>query len=264
VLAGAEVRVRRRVQATVLGTAAALIAAVTVWNLWPQPPDVELIDALTAQQECDDGGGGGCAGPEYQSLDEVLANVRFDGPAPGQVQGPFSDAVVVGRFVDVQPGPGYRPSRSGGEDGMVPVAADDPTAWHRAADGRFAVESVVSGRGTDEPLLVRFSAESQDGDSPWRQELPGYDVVADGLPALGRVLLVLDERAEADEPEAAHRLVGGLLAPIDDSGRLGLPLLPEDTEAQFLRRTPTLDDLRDIAAEPLRVIELNSIGERVG
>jgi hypothetical protein len=192
------------------------------------------------------------------SLGDLLPSTRFRGPDGTQFS--LADAVVVGRFTDVEPGRGLvTPEPDGPSD--LPTAFDDPDALYRTVHARFVVESVVAGEvGADTvPVGFRVDGAVPDGSGPT------LDEVEQGLPALGRVIVFLDRSVFYDYDPAVLGVVEGLfLGRVGDDDRIELPLLPDDDAGRLLTGTPTLPDLEGAAARPVEVVDVGPCLERTG
>jgi hypothetical protein len=246
----AQVAVRGRVKAVAAG--AVLVVGAGLWAAWPESPAAAVVSALQEPEECPDGGG--CVGPLYETLDEALPNIRFR--SPHFEEGAASDLVLLGRFTNVRAGRGFAAL-----DSETPTSFDDPEAIYGTAHARFAIDDPIAGEIEGAAITVGFRVRPKE-DSAW-QGLPTFDVLERGLPELGRVVLVVDESPGFEPDLGTHQLVGGLLVGIDEDGTVSLPLLPNENESRLLEQTPTLDSLRDAATAPTRVIELDSLGERI-
>ncbi len=196
-------------------------------------------------------GGAGSRVTAPESLVEYLPNTTYLVRNGAMVT--LSDAVVVGHVTSVSPGHAHDWPADAEDRPPVEVPFDDPRALSRTIHAEVAVTEVLAGRITEDTVVVGFG---------WGTETP-FDVAARGLPALGNVLLFLEE----DSPVFAHdRAVqygvaenGALLAEIDAGGRLTFPALEPYWADQFLARNPTLDSLRAAAQEPPRVVPFETL-----
>jgi hypothetical protein len=236
----------------VAAAGAVLVAGVALFAAWPESPAAAVVSALQEPEDCPDGGG--CVAPLYETLDEALPNVRFR--EPHFEHGSVSDAVVLGRFTNVRAGRGFAALESD-----VSTSFNDPEALYGTAHARFAVDNVLAGEVEDEEITVGFRVRPRE-ESAW-QGLPTFDVLAQGLPDLGQVVLIVDRSPGFEPDPGLYQLVDGLLVAIDEDGALSLPLLPDEDESRLLEETPTLDSLREAAQAPTRVIDFDSLGERI-
>lgn len=194
--------------------------------------------------------GGARSLPTYRSLADLLPNVVVE--TPWSDPGPNSDLVVVGRVVDVQPGSGYVVAGDDAPSG-TPTAFDDPAARWRTVHLRVQVESSLGGVPSQESVVVglRYPADP-DELGLWEQ----------GLVSLGRTVFFLRESAVfADEPGVLGVLEdGALLAPVDETGALSLPMIDASRAAQLLAPTPTLADLVAAGERPRVVLDVDDDG----
>jgi hypothetical protein len=184
----------------------------------------------------------------FTSLTGLLENVDYR--MPGRPTGPLTEAVVVGEVVDVEPGRGFRVE---GDDapGGIETDFDDPRALWRTVHVSVAAESVVSGT-VGEQLLVGFAFDP---------DVPIAQVEAD-FRSFGRILLFLNRSPVFAYDPSVYGTVfdGGLLGLVDDGGDIQLPVLEDTEEADLLEGASTVDELREAAKQPRRVIELDASG----
>ena len=270
-------RRQRRSRLVAVAALAAAVVGVSAAVLAGRPlPSAEdrLIEALAPDEEVGGGQGGAYCGPlleDLASVSELLPNTQYRS-SPG-VSGSRTEAVVVGRFTAVEPGRGYVvPEPDGPSD--LPVAFDDPAALYRTVHARVAVERVVAGDVRTDTVLVGFTVRGAESDSD-SEHWPTLETVEEGLPALGRVILFLDDYFHPDDP-SVHGLASyygaamsyhgpsyAFLGQVDEDGSLRLPLLPPGEAERLLADTPTLEALQDAAREPVEVIEVGHCGERL-
>lgn len=188
----------------------------------------------------------------FDSLDDLLSNREYqlaDGsPAP------LTEAVVTGEFVEVRHGRGFLVDGRDAPGGTV-TQFDDPHAVWRTVHGRFRVGSVVSGR-LDAPTIevgFAFGADVETGQ------------LEQDLKKLGQVLLFLNRSAVFSyAPEVYGTLMdGALLATVGPDGRITLPVLDQEERRELLAGAGTVDELRQAARLPVRLVRLDPSGAAV-
>ncbi|MBN1094099.1 hypothetical protein JKP75_16990 [Blastococcus sp. TML/M2B] len=163
----------------------------------------------------------------------------------------LSDSVVVGHVTDVRPGRAfYVPEDDDTASTEVPF--DDPRAQWRTVHAEVAVTEVLAGQVPPDPLVVGLALNPR---TP-------VEVVADGLPALGDLVLFLDADAGVfdDDPGIwSIAFDGEVLAEVGDDGRLSLPAAESYVAERWLAGTPTLDSLREAARQPARTVPFETL-----
>lgn len=204
------------------------------------------MDALSARHDAASGGG------PFDQVTDLLGNRLYrvgDGAAK-----PLTTAVVVGRFVNVEKGRGFTVQGNDAPSGQL-TTFDDADALWRTIHATFEVESVVSGDAEPGPVRVGFALGA---DTP-------PDKVFDDLLHLGRAVLFLSQSAVFDYDRSIHAtsMDGALVAPVAADGKLSLPVLGPQEGAAMLRDASTLDELRQSASLPERIIDLDPSGTRI-
>ncbi len=205
---------------------------------------VSAIEQLTARSN------GALRMRVYDTIDELLPNVTYRTPT-GE-EGPLTAGVVVGTIVEVAHGKAF----VDGERGSTQVAYDDPDTDWRTLHMTLDVDETLGGPTRDR-VVVGLSMGT--GSDP--------DKIGRGLKDLGRVLIFLGRpTAVFDYDPSVFAMVdgGGLLATIDQAGEIHLPVQSPESEAVLLGKIRTLDDLRAAGTAPIRVIQVDTVGERVG
>lgn len=186
----------------------------------------------------------------YNSLVEVLGNVEYSiegGPAE-----PLSEAVVVGKFVDVVAGRAFSDERPGSPDG-VELDFDSPDAIWRSVHAMVEVEEVVSG-SLEGPVIAGFAFDPK---------VPLHEIREEFV-EMGSVLLFLNRTPVFDyDPEVFGTVSDGALLGVVDRGRISLPVMDGDQAEELLRDASTLNELKSAAEGPRRVIQLDPSGVRV-
>ena len=206
--------------------------------------------AVRAELEQRQDGGGGGAPPPFDSLDDLLENTLY--ARPGEEPRPLTEAVVVGRVVRVEPGRGFRAEGDDAERGTE-TDFSDPRAQWRTVHAVVEVESVVSGNVSRDTVVVGLVM----GDLEPAQE---------GLPALGRVVLFLNRQPVFDYDASVYGIAhdGRLIGEMGEDGQLGFAALSPEEEDELLSGPRTVEQLRDAADRPERVVQLDATGVRVG
>ena len=196
-------------------------------------------------------GGAGSRAIDPESLVEYLPNRQYLVRNGNVVT--LSDAVVVGNVTSVSPGRAfYAPEDD--DTVSIEVPFDDPRAMWRTVHAEVAVSEVLAGRVPDATVVFGLSVAPQ----------TAFDVMADGLPALGEMVFFLDvDSAVFDYESGIDRVAddGAIMAEIGPDGRLTLPAVEPDRAPRLLALTPTLDSLREVAGEPARVVPLETLGD---
>ena len=184
-----------------------------------------------------------------ESLAEYLPNRRYR-VINGTVT-TLTDAVVVGHVTSVSPGRAFHYQDD--EHSTTEVPYDDPRAMWRTAHAEVTVTEVLSGQVTNGTIRVGFGAGTS---------ATSYDVLAEGLPAMGDMVFFLDQSSAVYDYEPGVWSVaedGAVLAEIEAGGRLTLPAIEPDRAERFLAQNPTLDSLRAAAQEPVRVVPFETL-----
>jgi hypothetical protein len=186
----------------------------------------------------------------YDTVDELLPNVSYRPPS-GEA-GPITDAVVIGRIVDTSVGRAF----VNGDRRSTPVAFDDASADWKTLHLVVDVSDTIGGPAHDR-IRVGLAIDGA----------TDAEMVGDGLRGLGTVLLFLQHRPNPvfDYDPALFTDIegGGLLATVDDAGRIRLPMKSQAEEAALLGSVRTVADLKAAGARPARTIQVDSLGERV-
>jgi len=156
----------------------------------------------------------------------------------------LSDAVVVGHVTSVTPGRGfYAPEED--EASTIEVPFDDTRAMWRTAHAEVTVTEVLGGQVQEDTIVVGFGAPQS------------FDVIANGLPALGELVFFLQSGSPVYDyaPDIwSVAFDGQVLAEVEADGRLTLPSVEPYWAEQWLAVTPTLDSLRAAAQQPPREV----------
>lgn len=205
-----------------------------------------LAEALGARHEAAAG-----ARP-FDSVVDVLPNTHYQRP-DGTTE-PLTELVVVGRITDVAQGRGFYVE---GDDapGGIETSFEDPRALWRTVHAQVAVESVLPPGPELQSVVVGLAFGSG---TP-------FEVPAEGLPALGDVVLFLQKSPVFAYDPQIYGIVqdGALLADVGAGGELSLPALDDSEEAELLTPASTVEGLRAAAKAPRRVVQLDATGVRV-
>jgi hypothetical protein len=165
----------------------------------------------------------------------------------------LTDAVVVGHVTSVSPGRAHDWPEDIEPDG-VEVPFDDPRAMSRTVHAEVAVTEVLAGEVATDTIVVGFAFGAS---TP-------FDVIADGLPALGEVVFFLYAGSPVYAYDPGVWSVaedGAVLAEVESDGRLTFPAVEPYRAEQWRVVTPTLDSLRVAAREPARVVPFETLGD---
>ena len=161
----------------------------------------------------------------------------------------LSDAVVVGHVTSVTPGRGfYAPEED--DASTIEVPFDDPRAMWRTAHAEVTVTEVLGGQVQEDTIVVGFGAPQS------------FDVIANGLPALGEMVFFLYAGSPVYDYEPGIWSVvfdGEVLAEVEADDRLTLPAVEPYRSEQWLAVTPTLESLREAARQPARTVPFETL-----
>ena len=178
----------------------------------------------------------------YRSIDELLPNVRFLLPSGEKTE--VVTAVVVGTVTKVHEGRAYD------EEGRQrEVEFNDPSADWRTMHMDVDIEESL-GQPVGDQITVGIAVGGAADPS----------MIRDGLGSLGRVLLFMqrDSAVFAYDPNLYSILEdGSLLATVDDSDIIRLPVKGSEETKAFLGGIQSLRDLRTAATGPQRDIRLS-------
>jgi hypothetical protein len=262
-VAGLRRRSRRRWTAVVAGACALVVAVIGVPALEGARGEDRRADAGAAAAGVVDqeaaareyrelianAGAAGSRVIDPESLVEYLPNTTYRVRNGALVT--LSDAVVVGRVTGVSPGRGfYAPEED--EASTVEVPFDDPRAMWRTIHAQVAVTEVVGGQLSEDTIVVGLG---------WGTQMP-LEVAAQGLPALGDVVLFLETSSPVFDYDPGLLSIaedGAMLAEVELGGRLMLPAIEPERAERLLAATPTLDSLRAAAQALPRVVPLETL-----
>jgi hypothetical protein len=183
--------------------------------------------------------------PNYSTLADLLPNVLY-AQTTGQPRA-IVDAVAVGRFTHVRADRGFY-TPQGDAPGGVETPFDDPKAEWKTVRMSFRVERALDGSSKPgETLNVGFALG---GDADLRH-------IEAGFPALGRVVVFLRKGSPVfayDQSLLAVLEDGGMVATVDDIGRLSLPFLDLDRAIHLLVGSETLMALQEQSSRAPRVV----------
>ena len=245
-MASAKLEVDVTLEVATRGWAAGAAFALLLAGCSPAGPASDVRAELGQGQ---DGGGGG-APPPFDSLDELLANTLYE--RPGEPPRPLTEAVVVGRVARVEPGRGFGVDGDDAERGTETDFTDARAQW-RTVHAVVEVDSVVSGDESLDTVVVGLV-------------MSDLEPAQEGLPALGRVVLFLDRQPVFDYDASVYGVAhdGRLIGEVDDEGRMSFPALAPEEEDELLSGVGTVEQLREAAGRPERVVQLDATGVRVG
>lgn len=183
------------------------------------------------------------AQPLYRTLDELLPTVEYVFPDGSRHAG--SDLVVIGHVVKVEKGIGFRVP---GEDhpSGIPTGFDDQRSKWRTVHATVQVER---GIGREAPNEVQVALPLYNLDK--------FEHMAAGWPALGRVVLFLDEGsplATYDRSLYVLQGVHSMVATIAEDGALALPLVASADAARLLAPVRSLAELEAKAKLPRTIV----------
>lgn len=187
----------------------------------------------------------------HETLDELLPNVRWG--SDGDEGFTRSDAIVIGKVVDVQKGSGFIPlseditDRPNGDGERVDF--DDQKALWRTVHVTMDVEESI-GAQVDSQIRIGMPFVTD-----------RFETTAGGLKALDRIAVFLIDGGapyQYDKSLYGVALDGTAVLRIDNDGSLEAPFRVE--EAKELGPVPTLEDLRTAASGPERRVVLARSG----
>lgn len=185
--------------------------------------------------------GGACRQFAPQNLHEALPNRTYT--VPGRATFTFSDVALLGQVRGIEKGPAFAHA---GDDNLVPVDFDDPSAAEWSVQVHVAVDELF---GTMEPtreLTFRMGLLNA----------PDRDLFVDGMGSLGRTAVVLTRRQDRDDEVLIPSEQGALIGRIDGLGRLRFPGLGAE-EHGFVVAITTVDAFRAAASEDQRLVILD-------
>ena len=194
-------------------------------------------------------GGGGSRIVAPASLVEFLPTIEY--LIRNGTRTTLSDAVVVGHVTSVSPGRAHDWPEDIEPD-RIEVPFDDPRAMARTVHAEVTVTEVLAGEVSEDTIVVGFAFGAS---TP-------FGVVADGLPALGELVFFLESgSAVYDYAPDIWSVVfdGQVLAEVEADGRLALPAVEPYWAERWLAVTPTLEDLREAARQPARVVPFETL-----
>lgn len=178
----------------------------------------------------------------YERIEQILPNRQYK--EPGQPPRQFSDRVVIGEFVDAQPG------RARGPEGER-VDFDSRDASTRTVHFEFRVDESFGADGPN-PAKIGIAFDSK----------TDFARVRRGFTERGKTVVFLTTSPvfAYDENLAAVVEDGAIIADVDSEGRLSLPFIAGGRAASMLERVDTLEELRHEAQKPTRTIPIRREG----
>ena len=188
----------------------------------------------------------------YPDLVEYLPNRQYRSAFTGGLF-TLSDAVVVGHVTSVSPGHAHYWPEDAEDRPPVEVPFDDPRAMSRTIRAEVVITEVIAGQATEDTVVVGFGLGTG---TP-------LEVPAEGLPAMGDMVFVLEDDSPVYDHDAAVQWSvaedGAALAEVGPDGRLSAPTVEAYRLEKFLGATPTLDDLRTAGREPTREVSFATV-----
>jgi hypothetical protein len=226
------------------GTVAVLLAAALTASCSTGSDGAQgFVPAAQIRQDA-----AGRANP-YENLSELLDNTRYTvGDRPPY---PATVAVVTGRFLSLAPGRAFTVEGDDAPDGTE-IGFDSADALWRTMHATFAVDQVISGSVSGREITVGLAFPAQSDLDPIKKDLLD----------LGPAALFLDRSPVFGYDTTLYSVVldGGLIAPIDATGRLSLPALAPWEEEKLLRGARSVEALKARSRGPQTVIELDATG----
>jgi hypothetical protein len=183
----------------------------------------------------------------YRAYWEVMPNVRFDRGPLGVA--PFASRALVGTVSRVDKGRGFTSALVEDKEVTTEVGFDSPGAMWRTLHLTLEIA---------EELGVAEARDASVGIGLAVGEGDDFALLRDGLVGLGTVVLPLFSGSPVFSYDRSLLTIvedGGLLATVGGDGVLRLPFEADTVRSQqLLIETPTLDDLRQYAARPSRVL----------
>jgi hypothetical protein len=179
-----------------------------------------------------------CRNHAPQSVTEALPNRTYTLPSKATFS--YSDLAVIGHVTAAEKGPAFAHA---GEDVVVPVSFDDPSAAERTAHVHVTVEEFFGKEPVPAELVFQMGLLNADN--------PG--LFLDGLRSLGRIAVALTVHQRKRVLIPAEQ--GALIARIDGADRLTFPALAPKGET-FLAGVTNVAEFRTAAAEPPRTVVL--------
>lgn len=189
----------------------------------------------------------------YSSLSDLVASRQF--VREGQAARPLTEAVVVGRVVEVRKGVGFLVEGADAQDGDRRLFDARDAVW-RTVHLVVRPTTVVSGSVPAGDVTVGLAF----GDEP------SFDAIRDDVMSWGDSLFFLVRSPVFGYDPSVYGTVGDgeLVGRVDDAGRITLPVLAGPDAATLLGTTRTVDDLVAAAREPVTTVTLDATGQVVG
>jgi hypothetical protein len=179
-----------------------------------------------------------------ESLSDFLPNALHESDGDPR---PIFDRVVVGEIVEASNGVGFSlpaspEQESGPNDGQTQVPFDSAEADWQTVHAEIAVETDLADPGGSPPtsVVAGFVIDPCLDETRFRN----------GLMSLGPAVYFLSSESAVFDYDDGVSGVGGngtLVATIDGTEALALPMLSEQIEERFLASTPTMSALMDAA-----------------
>lgn len=186
----------------------------------------------------------------FTRLTGLLGNTLYRmGDAPPR---PLTEAVVLGRVSDVQPGVGFRVVGDDAPDGLE-TDFNDPRALWRTVHVTVDVDSVVSGTVDTDTVTVGFAFDAR---------TPALDEIASDFASFGQIMLFLNRSPVFAYDTSVFGTVmdGALLATVDADGTIHLPALGAEEASQLLTDSATVGALETALQTGRHVVQLDDTG----